>query len=266
MVDTILSLQSHGHKGSLLAVSRHGLLPRSHQAGGTWVSVLRGASSPLAWFRTVRAHMREASSRGIPWQRVFDALRPAAATIWAGWTVRQRSQFLRHLRTLWDIHRHRMPGRVADVMTRLVEDRRLSVKAGRIKNLAQTDSGIHVTIGLRHGGTVEMDVATVINCTGPQSDIRYSSQPLIRQILGRHLVKPDALGLGLESDDCAINADGSVPWLFALGALTRPAWWEITAVPEIRAQAERLARKIACKDAESDGLLSATFLDIGAGI
>ena len=30
-------------------------------------------------------------------------------------------------------------------------------------------------------------------------------------------------------------------WLYAIGPLTRPAWWEITAAPEINAQIARLA-------------------------
>lgn len=221
-------------------------MPRGHHASGAWRPVLQAGCSPLQALQIVRAHVREAGTKGIPWQRVFDAVRPIAATIWNGWTLRQRAQFLRHLRTLWDVHRHRM--------------------AGRIQGLEQKIGGVRAKVRFRQGDVSELNVAAVINCTGPQSDIRRSNQPLLQHLLNRNLVAPDTLGLGLESDDCVLNVNGFEPWLFALGALTRPAWWEITAVPEIRAQAERLARKIASNADETDDPLSAVFLDIGAGI
>ena len=54
--------------------------------------------------------------------------------------------------------------------------------------------------------------------------------------------------MGLDvSDDCALidRARQSVSGLYALGPLTRGAWWEITAVPELRNQAARFARLLA---------------------
>ncbi len=54
-------------------------------------------------------------------------------------------------------------------------------------------------------------------------------------------------------------------WLFALGPLTRPAWWEITAVPEINLQIERLVAQIT-RSAPVAPLTSADFLGMGGGI
>ncbi len=53
--------------------------------------------------------------------------------------------------------------------------------------------------------------------------------------------------MGLETEDCAvIDTNGQPsPWLFALGPLTRPTWWEITAVPEITIQIDRLVNQLA---------------------
>jgi uncharacterized NAD(P)/FAD-binding protein YdhS len=53
----------------------------------------------------------------------------------------------------------------------------------------------------------------------------------------------------------------------AIGPLTRPAWWEITAIPEIGAQARGLATILT--QGESPGeteRLAAAFVDLGAGI
>ncbi len=53
-------------------------------------------------------------------------------------------------------------------------------------------------------------------------------------------------------------------WLFVLGPLTRPAFWEITAVPEIKAQVDRLVGRLAQETSLRP--LTSMFLDIGAGI
>jgi uncharacterized NAD(P)/FAD-binding protein YdhS len=64
----------------------------------------------------------------------------------------------------------------------------------------------------------------------------------------RGLARPDQLRLGLEVDEHsrALSQDGRIHLnLFALGALTKGRWWEVTAVPEIRAQAERIGEFVA---------------------
>ncbi len=51
---------------------------------------------------------------------------------------------------------------------------------------------------------------------------------------------PDELGLGIETTirGNAINARGEeIPDLFVVGTLRKPAFWESTAVPELRQQA-----------------------------
>ena len=54
-------------------------------------------------------------------------------------------------------------------------------------------------------------------------------------------------------------------WLFALGPLTRPAWWEITAVPEINLQIERLVAQLS-NPVNAPRLTVADFMDMGGGI
>jgi uncharacterized NAD(P)/FAD-binding protein YdhS len=56
---------------------------------------------------------------------------------------------------------------------------------------------------------------------------------------GEREVKPP-LALGLLAD----AEDQVAPRLWALGALTKGMYWEMTAVPDIRAQAERVATAI----------------------
>ncbi|MEI9982088.1 MAG: hypothetical protein WDN69_02030 [Aliidongia sp.] len=191
----------------------------------------------------------------------------AAASIWNSRDDRCRQQVLRHLRARWDIHRHRTAPRVGDAVEALLTKGRLELTAGRIAGYREDDSQVDVTINLRHGGTRVFRAGHIVNCTGPGADFDKIAIPLVADLRDRGLALPDALGVGLETEDCAvIDAQGRPSsWLFALGPLTRPAWWEITAVPEINLQIERLVAQIT-RSAPVAPLTSADFLGMGGGI
>ncbi len=106
----------------------------------------------------------------------------------------------------------------------------------------------------------------MVNCTGPRRDAGAIAIPLLADLRDQGLALPDALGLGLETENCALlDTDRRTStWLFALGALTCPQWWEITAVPEIAVQVDRLVGQLA--NPEAAHLSAGDFLDLGAGI
>jgi len=107
----------------------------------------------------------------------------------------------------------------------------------------------------------------VINCTGPGAGFDRIAIPLIADLRERRLATSDALGVGLMTQDCAVMDGNGLAshWLFALGPLTRPNWWEITAVPEINLQIDRLVAQLSQKTPVSS-LTPADFLGIGEGI
>jgi uncharacterized NAD(P)/FAD-binding protein YdhS len=98
-------------------------------------------------------------------------------------------------------------------------------------------------------------------------DLRNSLHPFLQDLLARGLVRSDPLGLGLDTEDSAVkDAAGTVSgWIYALGPLTRPAWWEIVAVPEINAQIDRLVERLSSARAAT-APLHTVFVDMGAGI
>jgi len=269
MVDIALRLTAEGQRGPILAVSRRGLRPTRHKGGGAWAEFLHDKipASPLALTRIIRGEIAKAAAQGVPWQRVFDAARPAVASIWNSWDSRSRRQFLRHLRARWDIHRHRTAPRVGEALEALFDKGRLEIVAGRIAGYREAGADVEVTINLRGGGTQVFTTGHIVNCTGPGADFDKIAIPLVADLRDRKLAVPDALGVGLETEDCAvIDAAGRASsWLFALGPLTRPAWWEVTAVPEINLQIDRLVAQIA-QSAPVPHLTSADFLSMGEGI
>jgi uncharacterized NAD(P)/FAD-binding protein YdhS len=273
-VDIVLKLDAAGHRGPMLALSRRGLTPQVHAAGGAWPAFLEDAlpASPLALLGLLRGQIAQARDAGVPWQRVFDAARPAVPAVWRSWSLGQKRQFLRRLRPRWDIHRHRMAPRVATRFQALVDSGRLRVAAGRIKGYAPAaDGGVVATYHGPRCAEARFTARQVINCTGPRRDIALSGIPLIADLREQGLATPDPLGLGLETDDCALIEASRRPSarLFALGALTCPSWWEIVAVPEISVQVDRLVAKLAREGdlaPEDHPLAPEDFLDLGAGI
>lgn len=234
MVDMAVSLEEAGFSGRILAASRRGLVPRPH---------LSPAATPLEWEPPARlgALVRAVRARA-PWRASVDGLRPHSIALWKGLTEAERRRFLRHLRPWWDVHRHRIAPRVAARIAAMRASGRLEVAAARI---ARVD-GDWVTLARRGGGELRRRFDALVNCTGPEGDIARIGDPLIVNLLASGRARPDGLGLGLDVDPGSrVIGGGASPALYALGPLTKGAFWEIVAVPDIRGQAAGVARAIA---------------------
>jgi len=240
MVDLALSLDAAGHHGRVVALSRRGQVPRAHaefQASPVTSEELPKRLRPL--LRWLRQRSADAG-----WRAAIDALRPYSHAIWKGFDAAEQRSFLRHARAWWDVHRHRIAPQVAETIARMIAEHRLEVVAGRI--VAAKAQGESVEVEFRRRGedrTSQERFDYAFNCTGPLGTIARTRDPLLRGLLARGLIKPDHLGIGL-----AVDADSRVPGaqaLWALGPLTKGAFWEIVAVPDIRAQAAAVADHIA---------------------
>ena len=251
MVDAVISLLDAGHKGQITALSRRGLLPLRHAPPPAEADddVLTFPTAPVALLRLLRRECRGRSARGGNWQQVVDQLRPFTQDVWQAMSLEERRRFLRHLRPWWDIHRHRMAGPVADRIDAARASGQLAIRAGRIRTFRESNGMVEVAYRPRFTeDLVTFSAARVINCAGPGCDYDRIADPLIRQMLQDGLVRPDALRLGLDvTGTCALRGrDGAIaPNLFAIGPVTKGAFWEMTAVPDIRRQCESLASHLA---------------------
>ncbi|HEY1257978.1 MAG TPA: FAD/NAD(P)-binding protein [Stellaceae bacterium] len=252
MVDTAISLLDRRHRGRIHALSRRGLLPRRHAAAPFPAAALIERPLPTTAAGLTRALREEAAEvvgAGGDWRAVIDGLRPATQDIWQAMPAAERSRFIRHLRPWWDVHRHRMPPEVADRLEGAIGRGQLSTAATRIRKLEATSGGVEVTHQPRGRGPLQhLRVERVINCSGPGCDYDRIADPLIRALLERGDIRPDVHRLGLDvSTSCALrNRDGEI-WqrLYAVGPVTRPVFWEVTSVPDIRRQCEALAGYLA---------------------
>lgn len=252
MVDVALSLTDQGHAGPILALSRRGLLPRRHGAapppGAQQATPDIGPSLAMS-LRAVRGAVRAATASGGSWHAVIDSLRAGTGAYWHALPVEARARFLRHLRPWWDVHRHRLAPLVDERLRSMIAAGRLRVVAGRLERLSAGPADeLHVRLRPRgQAASEELAVRHAINCVGPGGDIAGTRDPLLRGLLDAGLVRPDPLRLGLDTDAGARLLDGAggvVPGLYAMGPIMRGTSWEITAVPDIRVQAAKLAATI----------------------
>jgi uncharacterized NAD(P)/FAD-binding protein YdhS len=239
----------------LHALSRHGLLPapqtdtaRAHETPDC-AAVLRAASISLTQLvRAVRTLAQDAERKGDDWRDVISAVREHVPAIWARLAASERRRFLRHVRTVWDVHRHRLAG---PTWTQLQELRRageLQVHAGRILSMQCAGKRVRVSWQARGNNAPEyLTVDRVINCTGPDYDLTRTRERLLRSLLAQGLVQRDPLGLGLltNAHGAVIDATGrEAANLYYVGPMLRATHWESTAAAELRGHAVRLARHL----------------------
>jgi uncharacterized NAD(P)/FAD-binding protein YdhS len=241
MVDAVLSLDSAGHRGRILALSRRGLVPRSH-SDDMVPSPVEADEVPSGQVRTLWRWLR-ARGAEVGWRAAVDALRPHTHRLWQELSLEEKKRFARHARPWWDVHRHRIAPEVARRLHDMVGEGRLVVVAGRIRSVEHGAGALAVAYRRRgSSGIVEDRFAYMINCTGPLGSIARTRDPLLRGMLADGLARPDELGIALDVDDRSRVGGSKLAW--AMGPLTKGRYWEIIAVPDIRDQAASVADDI----------------------
>jgi uncharacterized NAD(P)/FAD-binding protein YdhS len=245
-------------------ISRHGLIPPSqtqfsHNAcKSDSGAILRAASfSALTLLRSVRELAQDTERRGGDWREAVTFVRSIAPVLWQRLPAREKRRMLRHVRPYWDVHRHRLPNETLAKINRLRQRQKLHVHAGRLlsfETVFANDAGAgdvatngKVRVTWRPRGSDELQTMLfdrVVNCTGPDYNVRRSTDPLIQSLISQGLAVSDPLNLGLRTGSygALINANGqAAPNLFYVGPMLRADHWEATAAHELRGHAERLA-------------------------
>jgi uncharacterized NAD(P)/FAD-binding protein YdhS len=253
MIDAWLSLEHQGHRGQVIVISRRGLLPQAHVALRNPLH-LDSADVPLGtelsyfvrWFGEL---VEETKRAGGDWRDVIDGLRPFNQRIWREWPLSARRRFLEHTKAWWDIHRHRLAPDVRARAEEAIAEGRLKLVAAKVLEASHNEAG-QTTLTVRPRNRTETDTIVadhVIDCTGVAKDITRSSLPLLQKLFAKGLIRPDPLRLGIDvtANCAAVDRTGAASTkLFAIGPVTRGAFFEIDAIPEIREQCAALASQL----------------------
>jgi uncharacterized NAD(P)/FAD-binding protein YdhS len=245
MVDMVLWLDATGRKGRIWALSRRGLMPRVHGAAHDHPEAPTEALKTGPLSHRLREARRLTSDGG--WRGVMEGLRPVTAGLWVKADAKTRARWLRHLRPWWDVHRHRIPPHVDEAMKEFQAAGRLTLASGRIERIEAGDDGVSLHWRARDGSAPPPITGQwLIDCTGPGH--AALEDPLTGPLITARHARLDPLGMGLDLDaeGRLLSADGSHdPRLFALGPPARAAFWETTAVPDIRKRIEGLVDRLA---------------------
>jgi uncharacterized NAD(P)/FAD-binding protein YdhS len=286
-IDVALTLTADGRRRApIVAVSRRGQLPLAHTVAAAPPAV--PALDDCATLRDIVRAVRSSADEAGDWRAVVDGLRPHLDQLWVAFTAAEQEAFLRHLARPWECHRHRMAPSVAARVAELRAAGMFEVRAGGVRSIAAADGDLLAEFGTAasaaesatragsagraasagsarnprnwraasgssgHGGSagVRERFGAVVNCSGAGL-LPESAGAFVGGLLDSGLARvgPHRLGLDIDGGGRLIGADGSVqPRIWLIGPLRRGARWETTAVPEIRAQARRLAADLAAAD------------------
>ena len=252
MVDKVLSLLDAGHRGRIEAFSRRGLLPQPHADAAPQhippeaVPLGQPVSILMRW---LRRRVAETEAQGGNWQSVVDGVRPHVQRVWQAMDTDARARFLRHGCGWWEVHRHRLPPSSATRLEAARRAGRLTLRRAAFLDARRgPDRSALVRLRLPDGVEVSERFHHVLDCRGIRRDPERHASPVIRNLIAEGHARVDPLRLGLTVDAHArvLQPDGTpLPGLFALGPASRAAFWEITAIPDIRVQAAWLADALA---------------------
>ncbi len=249
--DTVAELDRRGHRGRILAVSRHGLRSRGHpevrgQPFGDFTST--PAATALGLLENVRSTLAAADDSGVNWQSVFDQLRQQGPVLWSALDPSERTRLVRRLRAFWDVHRFRIAPQVEAVLERRRAEGTFDNIAASLTGASR--AGDSLAVSLRRRGERQVETRhfdAVVNTTGPAHGKALQTNLALRSLADAGLIRIDRHGLGIETgrDSRAVGPDGGpVRGLFVAGPLARGTFGELMGLPEVARHAQAVASEI----------------------
>lgn len=243
-IDALVALESADHRGSIHIVARRARFPEVHAARPETYGVVPvlDAHDARSLVRSFRRHVEGAARRGHDWRAVVDAIRPEGEVLWKRLSAAEQRRFDRHVRAIWERHRHRVPAELDAARKRLLQSGRLVVHAGRVAGFRCGS----VFVERRDRSILALRPEWIVNCTGTGRRGRIFGDPLVAQLVRDGLAVPEQLGMGIrvEPGGAVIGRDGrAVDRLWVAGPLARGSRFESTAVPDLRVCAEAVASR-----------------------
>jgi len=245
-IDGYLRIRALGFTGQAVSFSRSARLPAPHaDHHAPPIRLGLPSGTPLRTILRAARTRAELLADGEDWRSIVNGLRADAQTLWQGLSPADKARFDRHLRSIWDRLRHRAPPHIYAAVQRDVKSGTLRLEKARVTTTRHGFNGWSVDVEKDGDRGRIRGFDLVFDCAGPSTQ---SVHPLVAPLISAGIARPGPGGAGIDvlASGLVLGADGAAAaGLYAIGPLGSGALLEITAAPEIVAQADALSREIA---------------------
>jgi len=251
MADIVATLDSRGHSGKIVVVSRHGLRPQM-QARSRVEPFGDFLLPPSCRARSLVARIREAiavaEKLGLTWHSVLDQIHDHGNQIWHFLSWQERKRLMRHAWPYWNCFRFRIAPQLAEILDRKMLSGQLRMHAASVEHIGNDERGLfHIRVRKRGGTREQISAAHVAIATGIVPGYLLGNDTLVKNLCGKGLIRPDPIGVGVDIDlnGKAVDRLGnSQERLFVVGTLTQGRFGDQVGAPDIAAHALRVAAEI----------------------
>lgn len=287
-IDTCIALTESGHQGPIYCVSRSGRLPAVRAEKGRYQfdtlardKLLQQNSLDLSLNKIVSLIHREilvsegrdlqlsevlakdlnperyyeqeislSKGKARPWQAVLYATNSNIDLLWHQLAESDKAFVAKNWLSEWFLYRASIPVTNAEIMLRLLREKRISVHggAGKIRFLEETGQ-----FGIEIADHHALQVDHVVDARGSAGDITSTTHTLINNLLQSRMIRPSPYGgieCGFETGQVVSERDRHLQGLFALGPITSGTYFFTTALEIIERQARERAQDLSFRLAE----------------
>jgi uncharacterized NAD(P)/FAD-binding protein YdhS len=232
-VDVLVGLNAKNFSGKIYAISRRGNFPQPHfsiqdknsnQESINFIEdsdVKIGLVNILLKFRKYLINNKNYDLR-----HLIDSIRGKTKFLWQNLDEKNKRIFLKKLLPYWNIFRHRVPNSSLEIINKMIKNNQLEIIKSSVKSIEKSDGKFIIKTKKMN---IECDY--VVNCLG--FDFNIKNYPLIQSMTDKKLLKQDLILV--QSNNKKIHL---------VGGLNIGRDFEITAVPDIRVDANLVAEKI----------------------
>jgi uncharacterized NAD(P)/FAD-binding protein YdhS len=232
-VDILVGLNAKNFSGKIYAISRRGNFPQPHFSQQNIISnqgsinfiedsdVKTGLINISLKFRKYLKNNEYYDLR-----HLIDSIRGKTKFLWQNFDEKNKNAFLKKLLPYWNIFRHRVPNSSLEIINKMIENNRLEIVKSSVKSIEKSDGKFIIKTNKK-----TLDCDYVVNCLG--FDYNIKNYPLIESMVKKNLLKKDL-----------ILAQSNNAKIHLVGGLNIGRDFEITAVPDIRVDANLVAQKI----------------------
>jgi len=235
-VDILVGLNAKNFTGKIYAISRRGNFPQPHfsqqkiipnQESINFIEDSDVKTGLINISLKFRKYLRNNENYDL--RHLIDSIRSKTKFLWQNFDEKNKRNFLKKLLPYWNIFRHRVPNSSLEIINKMIENNRLEIIKSSVKSIEKSDGKFIIKTNKK-----TLDCDYVVNCLG--FDYNIKNYPLIESMVKKNLLKKDL-----------ILAQSNNTKIHLVGGLNIGRDFEITAVPDIKIDANLVAQKIFSK-------------------